>query len=240
MTDLTRNQLQQQYEGTRLAAAAYGATHIKALLATNPSPHQLTAGLHNVLVKLQSLVGLYNQIDNLVSANGALQHNYANWLDANGEGTLNASDPAFAAIKLWGDVQSNGLADQGEMQSLSDLGITSINLKTEQVNYSAADTQGHTGMTALTLKLGNYSSASIKISEAFTCNALAMRITLRNVRFFSPRSTAPIYVRCKPASNDKPSCENPAATRRARKARPSRVSGARRLSTSAIERFYTP
>jgi hypothetical protein len=50
MTDLTRNLLQQQYEGTRLAAAVYGAADIKALLATNPSQHQLTAGLHNVLI----------------------------------------------------------------------------------------------------------------------------------------------------------------------------------------------
>lgn len=49
MTDLTKSQLQQQYEGTRLAVAAYGAADIKALLATYPSPHQLTAGLHNVL-----------------------------------------------------------------------------------------------------------------------------------------------------------------------------------------------
>jgi hypothetical protein len=99
MTDLTRNQLQQQYEGTRLAAAAYGATHIKALLATNPNPHQLTVGLHNVLVKLQSLVGLYNQIDNLRSANAAPQRNNVQWLDANGDGVLDKSDPAFAAIK---------------------------------------------------------------------------------------------------------------------------------------------
>ena len=50
MTDLTKSQLQQQYEGTRLAAAAYGAADIKALLATHPSPHQLTASLHNVLM----------------------------------------------------------------------------------------------------------------------------------------------------------------------------------------------
>ncbi len=43
--------LQQQFEGTRLAAAAYAARDIKTLLATNPSQHELTAGLHSALVK---------------------------------------------------------------------------------------------------------------------------------------------------------------------------------------------
>jgi hypothetical protein len=36
MTELTKSQLQQQYEGSRLAVAAYGAEQFKALLATNP------------------------------------------------------------------------------------------------------------------------------------------------------------------------------------------------------------
>lgn len=44
-------QIQQQFEGTRLAAAAYAAQDIKALLSTNPSQHELTAGLHGALVK---------------------------------------------------------------------------------------------------------------------------------------------------------------------------------------------
>lgn len=44
-------QLQQQYEGTRLAAAAYGAEQFKALLATNPSSGSLTAGVESILVQ---------------------------------------------------------------------------------------------------------------------------------------------------------------------------------------------
>jgi hypothetical protein len=30
-----------------------------------------------------------------------LQHNNVHWLDANGDGVLDAKDPAFAVIKLW-------------------------------------------------------------------------------------------------------------------------------------------
>jgi hypothetical protein len=51
MTTLTPTQLQQQFEGSRLAVAAYAAADIKTLLNTNPSTHQLSAGLHNALLK---------------------------------------------------------------------------------------------------------------------------------------------------------------------------------------------
>jgi hypothetical protein len=44
-------QLQQQYEGSRLAAAAYGAEQFKALLATSPSSGALTAGVESILVQ---------------------------------------------------------------------------------------------------------------------------------------------------------------------------------------------
>ena len=44
-------QLQQQYEGTRLAAAAYGAENIKSLLARNTSSTELQAGLRSTLVQ---------------------------------------------------------------------------------------------------------------------------------------------------------------------------------------------
>jgi hypothetical protein len=45
------SQIQQQYEGTRLAAAAYGAEQFKALLATNPSSGALTAGVESILMQ---------------------------------------------------------------------------------------------------------------------------------------------------------------------------------------------
>jgi hypothetical protein len=37
----------------------------------------------------------------LATQNAALQRNNVQWLDANGDGVLDAQDPAFAAIKLW-------------------------------------------------------------------------------------------------------------------------------------------
>ena len=51
MTDASNPKLQQQYDGTRLAAAAYGAEQFKVLLATNPSPGGLIAGVESILVQ---------------------------------------------------------------------------------------------------------------------------------------------------------------------------------------------
>ncbi|MDM7857703.1 DUF6973 domain-containing protein [Thiopseudomonas acetoxidans] len=49
-------------------------------------------------------------------------------LDANGDGILDASDPAFAELKLWVDSDQNGTTGEGELISLADAGIASLNL----------------------------------------------------------------------------------------------------------------
>ena len=51
MTDLTKSQSQQQYEGSRLAAAAYAASDIKILLSSNSGALELATGFHSALVK---------------------------------------------------------------------------------------------------------------------------------------------------------------------------------------------
>jgi VCBS repeat-containing protein len=49
-------------------------------------------------------------------------------LDANGDGILDASDPAFAELKLWRDADQNGATGAGELITLADAGIVSLNL----------------------------------------------------------------------------------------------------------------
>src|SRR5690554_1061009 len=49
-------------------------------------------------------------------------------LDLNGDGILDASDPAFAELKLWIDSDQNGVTGEGELMSLADAGIASLNL----------------------------------------------------------------------------------------------------------------
>jgi hypothetical protein len=49
-------------------------------------------------------------------------------LDANGDGIIDAGDPAFATLGVWQDANGDGKVDPGEIASLSSLGIVSLNL----------------------------------------------------------------------------------------------------------------
>lgn len=49
-------------------------------------------------------------------------------LDANGDGVIDASDPAFGELKLWRDTDQDGVTGEGELISLADAGIASLSL----------------------------------------------------------------------------------------------------------------
>ncbi len=59
--------------------------------------------------------------------------------DSNHDGVLDAADQAFASFGVWRDANSNGVADEGEYRSLTELGIKSINLASDGKAYTAAD-----------------------------------------------------------------------------------------------------
>lgn len=59
--------------------------------------------------------------------------------DSNGDGVLDANDADFAKFGVWQDANQNGVTDEGEFHSLSEMGIVSINLTSDNVVYSAAD-----------------------------------------------------------------------------------------------------
>ena len=60
-------------------------------------------------------------------------------LDSNGDGILDAADPAFAELKLWRDTDQNGVTGEGELISLTDAGIVSLNLAHSLKNQSLAN-----------------------------------------------------------------------------------------------------
>jgi len=66
------------------------------------------------------------------------------WLDANGDGKLTAQDPAFAALKLWIDVNQDGQSQNGEVQSVSQAGITAMDFSTNPPRIERADGSGQT------------------------------------------------------------------------------------------------
>lgn len=54
--------------------------------------------------------------------------------DSNGDGIISAQDVRFSELKIWVDRNSNGSTDTGELQSLADHGIASVNLQGQSTN----------------------------------------------------------------------------------------------------------
>lgn len=49
-------------------------------------------------------------------------------LDGNGDGRVDALDPAFAGLRIWRDANQDGISQAGELSSLADNGIASISV----------------------------------------------------------------------------------------------------------------
>jgi hypothetical protein len=98
----------------------------------------------------------------LAQANADQQRNNVAWLDADGDGQVTAHDPAFAAIKLWIDINQDGVQQSNEASGLSSQHISSINFKTGEVTYE----DGHTdALTAQTLKADTEGVKFTQINE---------------------------------------------------------------------------
>jgi hypothetical protein len=50
-------------------------------------------------------------------------------LDANGDGVVTASDPAFFTLRLWRDLNRNGSGEAGELSPLSEAGIVGLSVE---------------------------------------------------------------------------------------------------------------
>ena len=59
-------------------------------------------------------------------------------LDANGDGKVDASDSAFAQLGIWRDLNGDGKTDPGEVQSLSEAGVASLNTAASYANSTQA------------------------------------------------------------------------------------------------------
>ncbi len=63
--------------------------------------------------------------------------------DLNNDGKIDASDTIFSQLKLWQDSNGNGTSESGELKSLSDYGITSINVAPESLTAVNANSNGN-------------------------------------------------------------------------------------------------
>jgi Ca2+-binding RTX toxin-like protein len=59
-------------------------------------------------------------------------------LDSNNDGAIDSSDSRFFDLKVWRDLNQNGVSDLGELQTLQEAGIQSISLSRQSVNGTNA------------------------------------------------------------------------------------------------------
>jgi Ca2+-binding RTX toxin-like protein len=62
-------------------------------------------------------------------------------LDSNHDGKIDAQDAAFAELRVWKDANGNGRVDEGELLTLAEAGVQSINLA--YTNSNTVDPQGN-------------------------------------------------------------------------------------------------
>ncbi len=73
-------------------------------------------------------------------------------LDSNHDGVINSSDTAWSGLRVWVDSNMNGVTDSGELETLSSVGISSINLTTTSTDQTdeAGNYHGKTSTYSLT------------------------------------------------------------------------------------------
>ena len=75
--------------------------------------------------------------------------------DTNGDGVFDARDDAFEQFVVWRDSNQNGISDNGEVFSLAELGIDSINLTSDAAARSADMFVQEAGQSSATLADGS-------------------------------------------------------------------------------------
>jgi hypothetical protein len=69
-------------------------------------------------------------------------------LDGNGDHVFDANDAAFASVKIWQDLDQDGVTDAGELRSLSEAGIVSIDLVAASNNVNLGNGNVQTASAA--------------------------------------------------------------------------------------------
>jgi Ca2+-binding RTX toxin-like protein len=72
-------------------------------------------------------------------------------LDGNKDGHITKADAAFADLRVWRDINQNGVSDDNELQSLDTVGITDINLSVTTSSSTLADGTHLEGSADLTI-----------------------------------------------------------------------------------------
>jgi Ca2+-binding RTX toxin-like protein len=95
-------------------------------------------------------------------------------LDSNADGVIDANDAAYADLRVWRDLNQDGVSQAGELQTLGEAGITSINLaaNAQGVGSFVKVTTGLDGSTTSTTQVvKNINLATNNFYSEFTDNS---------------------------------------------------------------------
>jgi Ca2+-binding RTX toxin-like protein len=85
-------------------------------------------------------------------------------LDTNQDGKIDTSDAQFAKLQVWQDLNQNGITDPGELKTLAELGIVSIDLQATSTNVGA--TGNETSDIGTATQIGNIITATSTYTNA--------------------------------------------------------------------------
>ncbi|HGG8408687.1 TPA: hypothetical protein ACJJPW_002141, partial [Neisseria meningitidis] len=114
--------------------------------------------------------------DNTKLADGSFaKHGYAALaeLDSNGDNIINAADAAFQSLRVWQDLNQDGISQANELRTLEELGIQSLDLAYKDVNKNLgngntlAQQGSYTKTDGTTAKMGDLLLAADNLHSRF-------------------------------------------------------------------------
>ncbi|CRL92363.1 putative RTX family exoprotein [Neisseria meningitidis serogroup B] len=121
--------------------------------------------------------------DNTKLADGSFaKHGYAALaeLDSNGDNIINAADAAFQSLRVWQDLNQDGISQTNELRTLEELGIQSLDLAYKDVNKNLgngntlAQQGSYTKTDGTTAKMGDLLLAADNLHSRFTNKMLSI------------------------------------------------------------------
>ena len=116
--------------------------------------------------------------DDLLAANGFEALSY---FDANADGVIDAKDDIYNELQIWQDKNQNGVVDGGELMSLSEAGIASINLAYENIDVRDESGNGHSQRGTYTKTDGTTSTVEDVWFEKDAANTVVSDTIDKNV-----------------------------------------------------------
>ncbi len=108
-------------------------------------------------------------------------------LDANADAVFNASDAAFGQVRLWRDLNQDGVSQSNELSTLAQQGIASISLSASSTNINLGNGNTLTGSATVTRSSGGTTQAG---TVAIGADSTAGNLNLANNPFYREFTTA--------------------------------------------------